>query len=206
MRIPKDTYAQYVRTHGAGEVVFREGEKGAEMYLIVEGEVEIRKDTSGSAAKTLVSLQKGDLFGEMALIDNKVRSASAVTATPTKLLALNAHLFDSMIDQNPDFSRKMIRILAERVRSTNQIIQTVLSSNRENQIMRGIADFATEHGTSTFKGQRLSVEEFILWASERLGIPKSDIRKAMQKLQARGVLNASAKGEGEVILGAAFSR
>ena len=175
------------------------------MYLIVEGEVEIRKGTSGSAAKTLVSLHKGDLFGEMALIDHKLRSASAVTSSDTKLLALNAQLLDSMIEQNPDFSRKMIRILAKRVRSTNQIIQTVLSSNRENQIMRGIAEYAAEHGTSTFKGQRLNVEEFLRWASERLGISRSDIRKAMQKLQARGVLDASAKGEGEAILGASFS-
>ena len=205
MRIPKETCAQYVRTYGPGEVVFREGDQGAEMYLIVEGEVEIRKGTSGSAAKTLVSLHKGDLFGEMALIDHKLRSASAVTSSDTKLLALNAQLFDSMIEQNPDFSRKMIRILAKRVRSTNQIIQTVLSSNRENQIMRGIAEYAAEHGTSTFKGQRLNVEEFLRWASERLGISRSDIRKAMQKLQARGVLDASAKGEGEAILGASFS-
>ena len=205
MRIPKETYAQYVRTYDPGEVVFREGDQGAEMYLIVEGEVEIRKGTSGSAAKTLVSLHKGDLFGEMALIDHKLRSASAVTSSDTKLLALNAQLFDSMIEQNPDFSRKMIRILAKRVRSTNQIIQTVLSSNRENQIMRGIAEYAAEHGTSTFKGQRLNVEEFLRWASERLGISRSDIRKAMQKLQARGVLDALAKGEGEAILAASFS-
>lgn len=205
MRIPKETYAQYVRTYGSGELVFREGEEGAEMYLIVDGQVEIRKETSGSAAKTLVNLHKGDLFGEMALIDNKLRSASAVTASDTKLLALNVQLFDSMIEHNPDFSRKMIRILAERVRSTNQIIQNVLSSNHENQIMRGIVEFAAEYGTSTFKGKRLNVDDFIGWASEHLGISRSDIRKAMQKLQARGVLNASAKGEGEVILGLSFS-
>jgi CRP/FNR family cyclic AMP-dependent transcriptional regulator len=206
VRIPKETFARYVRAYAESEFVFREGEKGEAMYLIVEGEVEIRKDTSGSSAKTLVKLKKGDLFGEMALIDHKLRSASAITAGPAKLLALNAQLFDAMIEQNPDFSRKMIRVLAERLRSTNQIIQTVLSNNRENQLMRGIADFAGEHGTSTFKGQRLNVEEFVDWAVERLGMSKPDIRKALQTLQERGVLNSSALGDGEVILSGTVSR
>jgi len=206
MRISKEMFARYVRSYGENKIVFREGEEGAEMYLIVDGEVEIRKDTSGASAKTLVNLSKGDLFGEMALIDHKLRFASAVTKGPAKLLALNAQLFATMIEQNPDFSRKMIRILSERLRSTNKIIRSVLSNNREKQISRGIADFASEHGTSTFKGPRLNVDEFVLWAVERLGMSKPDICKTMQKLQERGVLNSSALGEGEVILAEATGR
>ena len=73
------------------------------MYVILEGEIEILKSTSGSSNKTLVNLKKGDFFGEMALIEDKARSASAVCKKDASLLVMNNQILDSVIETNPDF-------------------------------------------------------------------------------------------------------
>lgn len=82
------------------------------MFTIVDGRVEIREAASAAMAKSPRTLKNGDLCGEMSVTEKKRRSATAVT---TKLLVINAPLLEKMIDQNPDFSKRMIRILSERL-------------------------------------------------------------------------------------------
>jgi CRP-like cAMP-binding protein len=119
MRISKEVYRQHVRDFPPGAVIFREGEPGNEMFIVVDGKVEITKSTSGSAAKTLITLSRGDIFGEMAIIDKKARAATATAIGATKVLVLNDALFDATLEKNPDFARKIIKLLSERLRRTS---------------------------------------------------------------------------------------
>ena len=146
MKIEKAIYERYVRGYAPGETIFEEGKSGDLMYVIVEGEVEIRKRTSRTATKTLAVFHAGDIFGEMALIEKKPRSATAITTRQSKLLAMNDNLLEAMIESNPDFARKMIRMLAERLRKSNAIIQTITTNNRQEQVLSGLHRFAREQG------------------------------------------------------------
>jgi CRP-like cAMP-binding protein len=76
MRVTKEVYAKHVRGFSEGSVIFKEGDKGNEMFVIIQGDVEISKVTSASSSKTLIVLAKGDIFGEMAVIEKKRRSAT----------------------------------------------------------------------------------------------------------------------------------
>jgi len=89
MKIDKLMYTKYLKEFKAGRTIFSEGDSGGEMYIIIQGAVEIRKSTTVSTTKTLIVLQKGDIFGEMSIIENKPRSATAITTIPTKLLCMN---------------------------------------------------------------------------------------------------------------------
>ena len=200
MRIDRQTYDRHVQSFPHGSAVFHEGDAGEQMFIIVDGGVEIRKSTSATATKTLVTLKKGDIFGEMALIEGKRRSATAIATAPTKLLAINLLLFESMIDQNPDFAKKMIKILSERLRATNAIIQSVLETKREHQILTGIQRYGAEAGANTFKGKRVNVKKFARWASSQLGIAEADVLQSVTALLRRGQLQDSALGDDEVIL------
>ena len=200
MKIDKSTFENHVRFFENGEVIFREDEPGNEMYLIIQGAVEIRKATGASSSKTLISLGKGDLFGEMAIIEKKPRSASAVAVEPTKLLRINEKLYDSMIGSNPDFARKMSRVLSERIRKSNAIIQHVMSTNKQNQLWAGLMEFSKEHGVSTFKGSRVSLEEFKQWASEHLGMSEKDIEFILTAMIKREIITYSAKGKDEILV------
>jgi CRP/FNR family transcriptional regulator, cyclic AMP receptor protein len=200
MKVDKQTFDDRVRFFETGDVIFKEDEEGAEMFVIIQGAVEIRKATGPSTTKTLTALRKGDLFGEMAIIEKKPRSASAVAVEPTKLLVLNEKLYDSLVGSNPDFARKMNRLLSERIRKANAIIQHLMTTNRQNQLHAGLIQYAREHGVSTFKGNRVKVEEFVAWASEQLGISVRDVEGLLAVLIKRELIAYSAKGKEEILV------
>jgi CRP/FNR family cyclic AMP-dependent transcriptional regulator len=200
MKIDKLMYTKYVKEFKAGRTIFTEGDTGDEMYIIIEGAVEIRKSTSASTTKTLIVLQKGDIFGEMSIIEDKPRSATAVTSVPTKLLCMNEDLFDSVLKKNNDFARKIIKMLAERLRKTNMIIKNIMSTNKQNQILTGIYQYAEAQGTSTYKGYRVNTDSFAEWAADHLGIPPQETHSILESLQKRKLVKASALGKHEVII------
>ena len=95
----------------AGTVIFRQGDPGEEMFLIKEGVVEIR-----IAAGCLTKLEAGDFFGEMSLIGDEPRSATAVAVTDCKLVPVNEERFLFLVQQTPYFSLYVMGVLAQRLR------------------------------------------------------------------------------------------
>jgi len=200
MKIEKNLFQRYVKAFEPGQVIFKEGEQGSEMFIIIQGEVEIRKRTSMETARTLSTFKPGDVFGEMAIIEKKPRSATAIATKASRMLVMNEPLFLAMIERNPDFARKMILVLSERIRKSNLMIQTLTSTNRENQILAGLRQYAAEKGTATFKGHRVKVADFLEWAMSHLGLDEKEITAVVQEFQRRGVVGRSALGRGEVIV------
>ena len=200
MKIEKDVFRRFVKAFEPGQVIFKEGDTGDHMFIIIQGEVEIRKRTSMDTARTLSTFKPGDVFGEMALIENKPRSATAVATKASRMLVMNEPLFLAMIERNPDFARKMIHVLSERLRKANLLIQNLTVTNRENQILAGLRQFAAEKGAATFKGHRVKVAEFLEWAGVHLGLEAKDTIAVVQEFQRRGVVGRSALGREEVIV------
>jgi CRP/FNR family cyclic AMP-dependent transcriptional regulator len=200
MKIEKSTFEKQVRMFDQGAVIFRENEQGSEMFIIIQGMVEIRKSTGPSSSKILTTLQKGDMFGEMAIIEKQPRSATAVAVQPTRVLVLNDRLYDSMLGSNPDFARKMNRVLSERIRRADSIIQNIMTTNRQNQLWAGLLQYAKERGVSTFKGSRVNVAEFTQWAIEHLGITEKDVQTIVAQLLKRQIVAFSARGKDEILV------
>ena len=200
MRVKKDLFENHVKIYEPGSKIFQEGDRGEELYVIIEGEVEIRKSTYTSASKTLIVLQKGDIFGEMALIEKKTRSATAVALKKAKLLVINETFFEHVIETNPDFSKKMIRILSERLRRANSLLQSLIVTNKENMIMKGLYEYAEEYGTPTFTGYRVNQESFMEWALNHLGVREKDMNLIIQNLLKKEIITPTAVGKEEFIL------
>ena len=98
----------------AGEHVFREGDHGEIMFVVIEGEVEILEGL------TLLEVAgPGSIIGEMALIDDEPRSASVVARTNVKLVPVNRRRFEFMVQETPFFALTVMKILADRLRATN---------------------------------------------------------------------------------------
>ena len=100
-----------VRPFSAGQVIFEEGQPGDLMFAVLEGEVEINRQN-----RVLESIPAGGVFGEMGLIDQKPRSASAIGKTDGRVAAITARRFQVLVSQNPHFALQMLQLLAERVR------------------------------------------------------------------------------------------
>jgi CRP/FNR family cyclic AMP-dependent transcriptional regulator len=98
----------------AGEAVFHAYDMGSEMYVVLEGEVELTID-----GKVLETLGAGEPFGEMALIDQAPRTATAIAKTPTKLAVISEKRFLFMVAQTPHFALKIMKVMADRLRKMN---------------------------------------------------------------------------------------
>ena len=106
-----------------GDVIFEEGSTGRELYVVLDGEVEIAKLGDGTKIgdKTvIVTLGKGEFFGEMAVIDGSSRSASAIAATPnTRVMRINHARFVYLVSQQPAFALMIMDALSKRLRASN---------------------------------------------------------------------------------------
>jgi len=98
-----------------GEIIFHEGDGSYELYLIVSGKVDIVKHY-GAAPRTLATLQAGDFFGEMAIFEDRPRSAAAVGAEQGILLVLSPERFRQIVLQDPAISFEIFRVLSFRIR------------------------------------------------------------------------------------------
>ena len=200
MKIDKSTFEQHVRFFDQGAVIFKENDEGNDMFIIIQGIVEIRKSTGQSSSKILTTLQKGDMFGEMAIIEKQPRSASAVAVQPTRVLVLNEKLYENMIGSNPDFARKMNKVLSERIRRADAIIQNIMTTNRQNQLWTGLNQYASEKGVATFKGHRVRIEDFTTWAVQHLGMSDKDVQGILAQLLKREVIAYSARGKEDILI------
>jgi CRP-like cAMP-binding protein len=112
-------------TYTAGELIFRQGDLGTEMYIIQDGQVEIVKHIAGES-HVLSRLDKGDFFGEMAILENVARSADAIAASDVKVLAINGSRFDEMLRKNPEVAVRIIRKYSQRLREANTLLERMV--------------------------------------------------------------------------------
>ena len=103
-----------------GEVIFREGDPGTEMYVVFEGKVEIYRDSDGSHTQ-LATLGPDSFFGEMALFDDRPRSASAKAVGPVEVRVVNESTF-AMMPCDPVINQLLIT-LAERLRTMDDVVE-----------------------------------------------------------------------------------
>jgi len=100
--------------HEGGETIFEEGARGETMFLVQSGVVEIRV-----AGKPVATVEAGGFFGEMALLEDAPRSASAHAVTACRLMSLDRRKFDFLLERTPDFVVEMMRVMAARIRRMN---------------------------------------------------------------------------------------
>jgi CRP/FNR family cyclic AMP-dependent transcriptional regulator len=130
----------------AGTSLFRAGEEGDAMYLIERGKVRISVQATDGREVTLTELQRGDFFGEMALLDGQRRSANAVVAEDSRLAVLSREHFLSFVRSSPDVALEMLTALANRLRRTDELLRhsTTRNVNVEEAAHLTLADRAAD--------------------------------------------------------------
>ncbi len=106
-----------IREYKAGETIFREGDRGEELFVIQRGRVRIL-----AGNRLLETLGENEIFGEMALIDDSPRSASAVAETDLAVAPITEKQYLFLIRHTPFFALKVMRVLAQRLRSQNKAL------------------------------------------------------------------------------------
>jgi len=127
---------QYFGRFKSGQMVFKEKDPGTEMFIIQEGQVEIFK-RFGKEDKRLTVLEQGDFFGEMSILEDLPRSASARAMTDCVLLRIDGSTFDQMVRHNPEIPVRMLRKLSRRLRAANPLLIDVEPGSPEAAAMQG---------------------------------------------------------------------
>jgi len=128
MAAERNPFAKYLTHFEKGHVVFREGDEGDEMYVIQSGKVAIRKRLR-EGETTLAVLEKGDFFGEMAILERMPRSASAEVVESGDLIVISGEVFGDMIKANPEIAVRMLRKQSIRLRETNKQLEEAIRSS-----------------------------------------------------------------------------
>jgi CRP/FNR family transcriptional regulator len=110
------------RSFPKGARVFHEGDESDACYVIREGEVRVTREHSDGRAIALATLGPGELFGELAMLDGGVRSASVETLTDVELLAVAATDMRGLLERNVGITAKLVVALTRRLRDTNERI------------------------------------------------------------------------------------
>jgi CRP-like cAMP-binding protein len=114
--------------------IFKEGDVGQEMYVILEGKVRISKMIPGAGEEALAILEKGQYFGEMAVIEDSPRSADAIAHVPCTLWVLNREKLDQLMFTDKDLAYVLlwtfVRTLSERLRETNEKLRAFFAVSK----------------------------------------------------------------------------
>jgi CRP-like cAMP-binding protein len=171
-----------------GTVLFREGETGKEMFVLQAGRVMITK-TVRDTEKTLAVLGPGEFFGEMALISNKPRNATAVVEEAARLLVIDPKTFEGMIRGNSEIAVRMIKKLAERLSEADAQIENLLLTDPSSRIVHQILQACQTRGRAREEGVEI---DFNLRELPRLtGVGEAGIRAMVDRLERSGLVERS---------------
>jgi uncharacterized membrane protein len=122
----------------AGSVIFEQGDVGTEMYIIAEGHVNIYLPGEASRRVSLKDIARGEYFGELALFDDKPRSASAMATTDAVVLELRRETLSHYLEQRPAAAMSILRVMSDRLRETNAMLSQRAAKNVIEEIEKNL--------------------------------------------------------------------
>ena len=122
-----------------GQIICNQGDPGTEMYIIAQGHVNIHLPGENSRRVSLKDIAVGEYFGELALFDDKPRSASALATTDAVLLELSRETLSSYLERRPRAAMAILRTMAERLRETNAMLSERAAKNAVEEIEKHLS-------------------------------------------------------------------
>lgn len=124
------------RSYQANEYIFHQGDPGNALYIVIEGTINIVQTSENGSDIPLVKLKGGDFLGELALVDDDIRSASAIASSNSKLAAIFKSDLDSFMKKHPnagvEIMRNMSIVLSKRIKSLNSDYSKLLENYNSN--------------------------------------------------------------------------
>ena len=171
-----------------GTVLFREGDPGKEMYVLQSGKVAISKKVR-DVEKILAILGPGEFFGEMAIISNKPRNASATVEDEARVLVIDPRTFEAMIRGNSEIAVRMIKKLAERLSDADAQIENLLLSDPNSRIVHHMLQLCQSRGRQGEEG--IEVDFPVRDLPRELAVGEPAIRFMVNRLERAGLVETS---------------
>jgi CRP-like cAMP-binding protein len=182
-------FQKYGQVIEAGKVIFREGEPGDTMYIIQKGRVKITKRV-GDVDKILTVLQKGDFFGEMAIITKGPRTATATAVDTCELLTFNREGFISMISKNSSIAMNIIEKLCLRLEKADNQIRDLAKRDLKSLVLNALNDLrkVSKYSEKSGESAKLNYSEALRQLAGQIGSTEREVETELKKLGESGLL------------------
>jgi CRP-like cAMP-binding protein len=201
-----DGLDRFARDFAAGTVLFEEGQPGDFMYVVASGEVEIRRKV-GETERVLAVLPPGDFFGEMAILNSRPRSATAVVRVDSRLVVIEGRTFEAMLRARPEIALRIIKALALRLESANQQVELLLLPTPNHKVVQCLRHMAEEQlllaGQQVAAGTAILVPRRVEDIAVRVGLPVTEVIDVVERLRAARLVlmaqDAGIEGDGFIV-------
>ena len=185
-------FERFGRACPKGTVLFREGQTGKTMFVIQTGRVTITKNLHGSE-KTLAVLGPGEFLGEMSILNDKARTATAEVTEDARLLEIDGRTFEQMVVGNAEIAVRLIKRLARRLDAANDLIEVMMHREPKARFILGLSRQAKIRGVER-NGGRVEVPLSAAELATELGLSVEEVEEVLRRLTRLGIVESAGSG------------
>jgi len=176
-------------TFKRAENIFTESQPGACLYVVMSGRVKIYGLSSQGRSKTLAYLEPGDFFGEMSLIDEELRSASASALDETTLIMLKSEDYRKLMLSRPTMALTVLKTLNARLRKANKEIEALSFNNVLGRIAQILLDLADRYVKNAEDGVHIDMPLYHKELAEMAGTAREVISRVISRFKRIGCVS-----------------
>lgn len=175
------------RVFRTGTNIFREGDVGRHLYVILSGEVKIVRSGPAAAEVVFAVLMPGDLFGELALLeDGALRTADAIAVEATECLTLERRALIGFLDSHPERMWHVLRFLCAYIRRKDESFAEVAFLDIHGRVARKLLDLAGRHGEPVAGGTRIRLRVSQRTLAGMVAASRENVNRALSRFAAHG--------------------
>ncbi|MBA2445345.1 MAG: Crp/Fnr family transcriptional regulator [Nocardioidaceae bacterium] len=176
-----------------GEVVFREGDEGDQLYVVTEGKVKLGRTSVDGRENLLAILGPGQMFGELSLFDPGPRSATVTAVTDCTMQTLNHAELGSWLAGRPEVARGLLSQLAVRLRKANDVVADLVFSDVPGRVAKALLDLSARFGRTADDGVHVHHDLTQEELAQLVGASRETVNKALADFASRGWLRLEAR-------------
>jgi CRP/FNR family transcriptional regulator, cyclic AMP receptor protein len=181
------------RSFGAGTHIFREGDPGLHLHLILKGEVKITRSGPRGAEVVFAMLLPGDMFGELALFEEgAMRTADAVAVEPTECLTLERRALIAFLDSHPERMWHLIRFLSAYIQRKDESFAEVAFLDIQGRVARKLLELARTQGEPAPGGTRIRVRVSQRTLAGMVAARRENVNRALSRFASNGDISMAA--------------
>ena len=182
-------------------LIFGQDEIGDSMYIVGSGRVKVVLYGDSGKEITLTYFIPGDFFGEMALVDDRPRSANVETTEDSSLLMLKRDVFKKHLMEHPNIALNILAVLSSRLRKADEIIGNLALLDVYGRVARTLSDLAEKEGKKVDEGTLIEKRPTHQDIASMVSTSRETVSRVLNEFQRRGLLKMDGK---QVILSPAF--
>ena len=177
-----------IQRHRANEVIFRKGDPGHGMMAVLAGRVKISSTSPDGKEAVLNIIDAGQVFGEIALLDGKPRTADATAMGATQLLVLDRRDFLPFLERHPEVYLRIIGVLCDRLRRTSEQVEDSLFLLQSVRLAKTLARLAREYGVETDRGLRIDLKLSQRELGTLVGMRREGLNRQLRQWREQGLI------------------